>query len=194
MSMLFSFPMCLVFWCQVWRPYARERLGVTFVDELLARYVVPSWPVLRVLGPLCVQRMIADGVTARLAWLLEHRVPIWPRFGEDSNWNWTEIVTRRFPRKDIRAMSQHDVRYQIGIHEDWLIQILIFPSEMASAALRLMVLVCLCSRLMQCYRELCRRVGYQQARAMLAEDMLHYLGPQATVLVPGVTPGAYALV
>jgi hypothetical protein len=93
--MLFSLPMCLIFWATVWQPFAIERLGTTFVDEI--NEPLPHWPVLRILGPLCVQRMIADGVTARLAWLNKHRIPAYPRFIDESVWNWTELVTRRFP-------------------------------------------------------------------------------------------------
>ena len=188
--MLFSLPVCLVFWCQVWQPLVRERLGRCFVDEI--DELLPNWPVLRMLGPLCVQRVIAQGVTARLAWLSEHRIPAYPRFADDSVWNWTEIVSRRIPRKQLRATRQRDLRHQMGVYYDGLVQVLVMPADRAAPALRLVAFVCICARLMQCYRELCRRVGYQQARAIIAEDLPRCLGPQARVPVPGV-PARVAL-
>jgi C-terminal processing protease CtpA/Prc len=66
------------------------------------------------------------------------------------------------------------------------------PADRAAPPLRLTAFVCICARLMQCYRELCRRMGYKQARAMIAEDLLRFLvivyagGPAAQA---GLQPG-----
>lgn len=179
MSLLFSFPVCLSLWSWVWDAPVRALFGETFADAFLPD--APCWPVPRTLGPVCVQRMIARAVVARLTWLREQHVPIFPRFGADSVWDWAEAATHREPSGFLRSLAESRLHWLIGVQLDWLLHMLVLPEDDAPAPLRLVAFVGTCGRLAQYYAELKRRHGAGQARALLREDLLHYLGPQAAV-------------
>ena len=178
---LYSYTMCLIFWNTVWQPFVLARRLLTFADSLPPRHL-PNWPVLRVLGPLCIQRVIADAVTARIAWLYKYHLVADARFGVFTPDKWEEITAARFPRKKLRSWHAEGIRLLVAVSIDGLAQLVILSPDNSPPAEKLLVVVCLCSRLAQFYAELCRRFGYKAARAMLAEDIVTALGPQAGTL------------
>lgn len=177
LPLLFSLPMCLLFWNAVWAAPMRAAFGKTFVDALL--FALPDWPVLRRLGPLSLQRLIAQAVIARYAWMRKHHIPVLPRFERDSEICWDDLVHRPASRQCLQEGSEWDLRRLFGVYLDWLIQVL--DQEMVHPWLRLVALVGICGRFAQIYAEWRRRVGAARAREIIREDLRHYLGPQANV-------------
>ena len=178
-SLLFSLPMCLTFWNAVWDEPAQAALGVSYADALSSD--LPDWPVLRRLGPLCVQRMIARAVVARLAWLREHHIPVLLRLEGDSLICWDDALTRPLPRSCLREASEWEVDGYVGLYTEWLVHLINLPEEDVNQAVRLAALAGICGRLAQVYAEWKRRHGWRQARALLREALRHYLGPQVVV-------------
>ena len=176
-SLLFSLPACLVFWSAVWAAPMRTAFGTSFADPLLVS--LPNWPVLRRLGPLCVQRLIARALVARLAWMREHHIPVLPRFERDSEICWDDVMTQPADRECLRDSSEWDLDYFFGMYTEWLTHILDMPPEAVDPLRRLVAIVGICGRLAQIYAEWRRRVGAAEARALVRECLRHYLGPQA---------------
>ena len=177
--LLFSLPMCLLFWNAVWAAPMRAACGASFVDALL--FALPDWPVLRRLGPLSLQRVIAQAVIARYAWMREHHIPVLPRFERDSEICWRDLVSRPADRHCLQEEDEWGLSRLFGVYLDWLMQIIDLPVGEVYPWLRLVALVGLCGRFAQIYAEWRRRVGAAQARAIIREDLRHYLGPQAVV-------------
>jgi hypothetical protein len=175
--LLFSLPTCLLFWCAVWAAPVRAALGTSYVDALPPD--LPDWPVLRRLGPLSIQRMIAQAIVTRLAWLRERHIPVLLRLEGDSLICWDDVLTRPLPRYCLREASELDLDEYVGLYTEWLVHLLNLPEEGLSQAVRLAALVGICGRLAQVYAEWRRRCGWRQARALLREALRHYLGPQA---------------
>ena len=177
--MLFSRTMCLLFWQAVWAGPWRAALGSSFVDAL--RFPLPDWPVLHRLGPLWVQRLIAQAVINRYAWMRVARIPVLPRFEEDSVICWRDLLTQPAERQCLQEADEWELSRFFGVYLDWLMQIIDLPEEAADPWLRLHALVGLCGRFAQIYAEWKRRVGAAEARAILRDDLRHYLGPMAGV-------------
>lgn len=177
--LLFSLPMCLLFWQAVWAVPMRAAFGGSFVEALL--FALPDWPVLRRLGPLSVQRTIAQAVINRYAWMCAAHIPVLPRYEEDSEICWRDLVTQPMERQCLQEADEWELSRFFGVYLDWLMQILDLPDGLVLPWLRLVALVGLCGRFAQIYAEWCRRVGAKRAREMLREELRHYLGPQARV-------------
>jgi len=178
---LYSLTMCRLFWLAVWQPYVGPRLHFSFFATL-PECCLPNWPVLRLLGPLWVQRLIADAVTARLAWLYRYHVENDLCLGVPTERMCQKATSQRLARGVIRKLSLPTLHVQIVTQIDWLVQLVIVAPHQRPPAEKLILLVCLCSRLAQYYAELCRRFGYREARALLADDLVHALGAAPGVL------------
>ena len=177
--LLFSLPTCLAFWQAVWDAPAQVALGLSLVDTMPDD--LPDWPVPRRLGPLCVQRMIAQAIVTRLAWLRERHIPVLLRLERDSLICWEDVLTRPLPRHLLREGSEWDVDGYVGLYTEWLVHLLNLPEDSVSQVVRLAALAGICGRLGQVYAEWKRRHGWRQARALMREALRHYLGPQAIV-------------
>jgi hypothetical protein len=180
-SALYSYASCLIFWNAIWRPFVKTRLPFTFVDDL-PPCQLPNWPELRLLGPLCVQRMIADAVTARASWLYTYHLTADARFGVFERREWIGITARRFHKSVLQRLSVDHVRLLLACYIDYLAQLLLSWPEDSPPAEKLLVFICLCSRIAQFYADLCRRFGYKEARAIVAQEIVTALGPQAPAL------------
>lgn len=178
--MLYSLPVCVSFWLSVWAGPFQSLIGSSFVDPLLA-LDLPRWPVVRRIGCLRVLRLVALGVTQRLAWMQEHGVPILPRFGPDSFLDWEDFAAKPCSRLFLTESSKEHLRWYYGLLLDVLMRLLAAPPDAATLHLRVTALVGICERIARVYAELRHRFGVAQARAIIAEDLLHYLGPQAKV-------------
>ena len=176
---LFSRTMCLLFWQAIWAGPWRAALGGSWVDAL--RFPLPDWPVLRRLGPLWVQRLIAQAVINRYAWMREARIPVLPRFEEDSVICWDDLLTQPAERQCLQEADEWELSRLFGVYLDWLMQMLDLPEGEADAWLRVSALVGICGRFAQIYAEWKRRAGAAQARTIVREDLRHYLGPMARV-------------
>ena len=171
--------MCLLFWQAVWAAPLRAACGGSWVDALLLP--LPNWPVLRRLGPLCIQRLIAQAVITRYAWMRKTGIPVLPRYQEDSQICWDDLLCRTIERQCLLEEDEWGLSRLFGIYLDWLAQIIDLPAEAVDPWRKLAAVVGLCGRFAQIYAEWKRRLGVAQARAKLREDLRHYLGPKAHV-------------
>ena len=178
-SLLFSRTMCLLFWQAVWAAPLRAAFGGSFADALF--FALPNWPVLRRLGPLCVQRLIAQALITRYAWMRQTHIPVLPRYQEDSQICWDDLLTQPAERQCLQEEDEWGLSRLFGIYLDWLAQIIDLPAEAVDPWRRLAAVVGICGRFAQIYAEWKRRLGAARARAKLREDLRHYLGPQANV-------------
>ncbi len=177
--MLFSLPVCVAFWRAVWAAPFEAAFGAAFADACFV--AVPRWPVVRALGPLCVQRLIARAVMARLVWLRQQRVPLLPRFGHESDPEWAYAASRSCSPLCLREMDEWLLRWLFGVEVERLLRMVATPAGEVGMGLWLGALAGTSRRLAQLYGEWGRRVGAAQARALVREDLWHYLGPQARV-------------
>ena len=175
--LLFSVPMSLLFWSSVWAAPVRAALGETCLDALLVD--LPNWPVVRQFGALCVQRVIARAIVARLAWLRENHIPLLPRYEGDSKVEWEQLAMRPTIWQNQSELSEWDLHFSFGLLTEWLIHMLAAPADAVSPALRVTAMAGACGHIARIYAEWKRRVGAAEARAIIREDLLHYLGPQA---------------
>ena len=177
--LLFSVPMSLLFWSSVWAAPVRASLGETWLDALLID--LPNWPVVRQFGPLCVQRLIARAIVARLAWLREHHIPLLPRYEQDSAVCWECLAMKPSVWQNMAELDEWELHTCFGLLTEWLLHMVAAPADAVSPALRAAAIAGACGRLARIYAEWRRRCGWRVARAIIREDLLHYVGPQANV-------------
>ena len=119
---LFARTMCLIFWQALWAAPWRAAIGGSFVEALLVP--LPEWPVLRRLGPLWLQRLIAQAVINRYAWMRETHIPVLPRFEEDSVICWDDLVRQPAERQCLQEADEWELSRLFGVYLDWLMQII----------------------------------------------------------------------
>ena len=177
--LLFSVPMSLLFWSSVWAAPVRAALGETCLDALLND--LPTWPVVRQFGPLCVQRLIARAIVQRLAWLREQHIPLLPRYEQDSAVEWECLALRPNIWQNQSELSEWDLHFSFGLLTEWLLHMVAAPPDAVAPPLRAAAIAGACGHIARIYAEWKRRVGAARAREIIREDLLHYVGPQAKV-------------
>ncbi len=92
---------------------------------------------------------------------------------------WRDLLTQPAERQCLHEADEWELSRFFGVYLDWLMQILDLPQ--IDAWQRLSALVGIGGRFAQIYAEWKRRAGAAQARAILRDDLCHYLGPMAHV-------------
>ena len=176
--MLFSLPVCLSFWYAVWAAPLRVIDGDLFARVALPD--LPRWPVVRRLGPLCVQRWVACTVVAHLAWRREFALPVLWRYGRDSVPDWSQHATMPCSRESRRGLSDERLCWLLGLEVELVARILCEPG-LVSLEERLAALAGTCARIARMYEELRRRYHAAQARVIFCAVSGSFPGSPAQV-------------
>ena len=178
-SIPFSLPVCLSFWQSLWAIPWRAALGSVSPDPFPASPALPVWPVLRVLGPLWLQRQVVAALLTRLAWQRQAGSAIaWPYEILITSIGWEAIANEGIARETRLEMSDEFLRWLFGLQLEMLLRLLAgrgpYDQELALRA------VVGCGwRLALLYRELCRRCHKTQARLIVQEELDCFLSPLA---------------
>ena len=159
----FSLPVCLAFWFAVWAGPLRAWSGAPAISALAVGE--PRWPVLRRLGPLLVQRWVAEMVVSHLVWRAQQARP--PRYYSDelSAPYWESAMQMGCDAR--REMDDHGLCWWATIEIERIIRILEAPEGEVSALVRLLALVGSCWRIALVYEEMRKRHGMKWARTLL---------------------------
>ena len=179
--LLFSLPMCYLFWFAVWAAPVRAGLGAATADLFTADLPawLPNWPVVRQFEALCVQRVIARAIVARLAWLRDKHIPLLPRYEQDSAVCWESLAMKPSVWQNMAELDEWELDSCFGLLTEWLLHMLNAPADAVLPALRVAALAGACGRVARVYAEWRRRYGAKRAREVLRDGLRHYVGPQA---------------
>ncbi len=166
----FSLPVCLAFWFAVWAGPLRAWAGASAITALAVGE--PRWPVLRRLGPLLVQRWVAESVISHVAWRAQQARP--PRYYCDalSEPCWASAMTMGCEAR--HEMDEHGLCWYATIEVERIVRILEAPSGEVSARVWLRALVGSCWRIALVYEELRKRHGMMWARTMMRGIVLTF--------------------
>ena len=171
--MLFSLPVCSALWLTVWCPLLRACPGLRFND--LPMLDLPRWPLVRRLGPVFLQRWVAQAVANRLAWQQHSWItPHFYQYGHESDLSWERAARLAYPRAILREMSEASLRWRFGVQVEYLLR-LVEPGSALSAEQRLLALGGTSLHVAQVYAEWKRRCGWRQAREIVRDALAPFL-------------------
>jgi hypothetical protein len=177
--MLFPAADLVSFWISSWSaPFRAACLWIDPPPLRLGSACAPP-PAPRWLRPLCVQRWVAQAITARLDWLKQH--PETPyRFGRESEPCWQEAAWATYDRACLRTLNEETLRWLFGVEVERLLRLaqesptLVGQGDWTKAALGVT------EHVAQLYHELRRRCKAGQARAMLREELQRFVAWEAS--------------
>ncbi len=130
----------------------------------------PNW-----LRPLCLQRWVAQAITARLAWMSAHPERAGYRFGRESEPCWDEVAWVSYDRRCLRELGEDTLRWIFGMEVERLLRIVQEAPSLVGGMEWTQATLGASEHVAQVYAELKRRRKAVRARGMLREDLRRFV-------------------